>query len=154
MAHGVTARSCGAVYEQGRRTAFLQTSRAPTCTWKKNPTRPADFPRPCGSALVEAIIGAREHHAARYGLRLEACLVADSSGVLCAAEGLSDDSAIGHGGRGECSQLLHCIQVTRVVGTATAALAVWLSNFGCTCVFKSVLDNLYCGSVFNECLLI
>ena len=45
-----------------------------------------------GSALVEAIIGAREHHAARYGLRLEACLVADSSGVLCAAEGLSDDA--------------------------------------------------------------
>lgn len=46
-----------------------------------------------GSALVDAIAGARDHHLKTYGVKLTACLVADSSGALVAKGGL-DDAAL------------------------------------------------------------
>ena len=46
-----------------------------------------------GSALVDAIAGARDHHLKTYGIKLTACLVADSSGALVAKGGL-DDAAL------------------------------------------------------------
>ena len=43
-----------------------------------------------GSALVEAILGAKEHHLKTYGVTLQATFVSDSSGALLAAGGMSD----------------------------------------------------------------
>ena len=50
----------------------------------------------------------------------------------------------GHGKRSRLQLLF------KLGGTVSAALTVWLSNFGCTSVYKSVLGTLWC---ISECFM-
>ncbi|KAL3927089.1 MAG: hypothetical protein SGPRY_002987 [Prymnesium sp.] len=47
-----------------------------------------------GAALIEAIVGARSLHEQRYGVRLEAVALCDSSGAVKSKGGLSDEALL------------------------------------------------------------